>query len=128
VLVAAGGGGIPVVDVGTRFRGVEAVVDKDRTAALLGRLVGADLLLVLTEVPRVQVGYGTPDARALERLTVAQARGLLARGEFPDGSMGPKVEACCDFVEGGGGLAKIAALEDAAEAVFGSAGTAVVAE
>jgi carbamate kinase len=128
VLVAAGGGGIPVVDVGTRYRGVEAVVDKDRTAALLARLVGADLLLILTEVARVQVDYGTPEARALERLTVAQARGLLARGEFPEGSMGPKIEACCDFVEGGGRLAKIAALEDAAEAVFGGAGTSMVAE
>ncbi|MDP9240894.1 MAG: carbamate kinase, partial [Actinomycetota bacterium] len=109
------------------IRGVEAVVDKDRTAALLARLVGADLLLILTEVPRVQVGYGTPFARSLDSLTVAEARELLAAGEFPAGSMGPKVQACCDFVEGGGARAVIGALDEAVDVVFGSAGTSIVA-
>jgi len=123
LVVAAGGGGVPVVDVGTRWRGVEAVVDKDRTAALLGELVGAQQLLLLTEVASVQVGYGTSAARSLTSLSVAQARGLLARGEFPEGSMGPKVAACCDFVERTGGAARIAALADAAAAVTGDGGT-----
>lgn len=127
VLVTAGGGGVPVVEDGDSIRGVEAVVDKDRTAALLARLVGAELLLILTEVPRVQVGYGSEDARELASLTVAEARALLAGGEFPEGSMGPKIEACCDFVAAGGRRAVIAALGDAADAVFGSAGTAIVA-
>ena len=127
VVVAAGGGGVPVVEHRRRLRGVEAVVDKDRTAALVARAVGADRLLILTEVDRVQVGYGTPSARALDRLTVSEARELLAAGEFPAGSMGPKVEACADFVEGGGGGAVIAALSDAAAAVRGEAGTSVVA-
>jgi carbamate kinase len=123
VVIAAGGGGVPVVEDGDTLRGVEAVVDKDRTAARLGALVGADLLLILTEVEQVQLGYGTPGARALDRLPVAEARALLAAGEFPEGSMGPKVEACCDYIEAGGKRAVIAALQSAADAVFGDAGT-----
>lgn len=131
VLVAAGGGGVPVVldgaDPAAGYRGVEAVVDKDRTAAQLARLVDAEVLAILTEVSRVQVGWGTPDARPLDKLTVTEARALLAAGEFPDGSMGPKVEACCAFVAGGGGRAVIGSLEQAVDVVLGSAGTAVVA-
>jgi carbamate kinase len=125
VVVAAGGGGVPVVEHRGRLRGVEAVVDKDRTAALLARSVGADRLLILTEVGKVEVGFGTPAARALDTMTLSEARRLLAAGEFPSGSMGPKVEACVDFVSGGG-TAVIAALADAAAAVAGKAGTAVV--
>jgi len=127
VVVAAGGGGVPVVEVGETIRGVEAVVDKDRSAARLATLVNADLLLILTAVERVQVGYGTPRARDLEKLSVGEARELLAAGEFPEGSMGPKVEACCDFVEAGGGRAVIAALDQATDAVFGTAGTTITA-
>jgi carbamate kinase len=126
VVVAAGGGGVPVVEHRGRLRGVEAVIDKDRTAALMAAAVGADRLLILTEVDRVQVGFGTPQARPLSRLTVSEARALLAAGEFPDGSMGPKVEACADFVERTGAGAVIAALSDAAAAVRGEAGTSVV--
>jgi carbamate kinase len=126
VLVAAGGGGVPVVLDGAEYRGVEAVVDKDRTAARLGRLVDADLLAILTEVPRVQVGYGTPDARPLDKLTVAEARALLAAGEFPAGSMGPKIEACCDFAAAGG-RAVIGSLDAALDVVLGTAGTTVTA-
>jgi carbamate kinase len=127
VVVAGGGGGVPVVDVNGELRGVEAVVDKDRTAARLGHLVGADLLLVLTEVEVVQRGFGTPGATPLPRLTVAEARELLAAGEFPEGSMGPKVQAACDFVEGGGPRAVITSLARAADAVAGGVGTEVVA-
>jgi carbamate kinase len=127
VVIAAGGGGVPVVEHGADIRGVEAVVDKDRTAARLASLVHADLLVILTEVSRVQVGFGTPEARDLDRLTVEEARGLLERGEFPEGSMGPKVAACCDFVAGGGKRAVIASLDEAADAVFGDAGTEIVA-
>ncbi|HEY9390378.1 MAG TPA: carbamate kinase [Mycobacteriales bacterium] len=126
VLVAAGGGGVPVVCDGGLYRGVEAVVDKDRTAAQLARIVEAEQLVILTEVPRVQTGFGTERARECARLTVGEARHLLVEGEFPEGSMGPKVEACCDFVEAGGERAVIAALRDAADAVFGTAGTSVV--
>jgi carbamate kinase len=118
VVVAAGGGGVPVVPDGAAYRGVEAVVDKDRTAAVLARLVGADALVVLTEVARIEIGYGTPAARPTDRLTVAEAAKLLAAGEFPEGSMGPKVEACASFVAGGGRRAVVGALADAVDVVL----------
>ncbi|MFL6238038.1 MAG: carbamate kinase [Actinomycetes bacterium] len=125
VVIAAGGGGVPVVEVGDTIRGVEAVVDKDRSAALLATLISAEVLLVLTAVERVQIGFGTPSARTLEQLSVAEARRLIEAGEFPEGSMGPKVEACCDFVDGGGKRAVIASLDQASDAVFGTAGTTI---
>jgi carbamate kinase len=128
VLVAAGGGGVPVVpEPGGGFRGVEAVVDKDRAAAALGLLVGAEVLAILTEVPQVQLGFGTPAARSVPKLSVSEARGLLAAGEFPAGSMGPKVEACCEFRVGRRGRAVIGALEQATDVVLGTAGTTIVA-
>ena len=128
VVVCAGGGGVPVVEHDDALHGVEAVVDKDRAAARLATLVRADVLLILTEVARVQVGFGTPSARELPSLSVREARALLAAGEFPEGSMGPKIEACCDFVDAGGERAVVAALDEAADAVFGDAGTSVVAD
>ncbi|MBV9292187.1 MAG: carbamate kinase [Frankiales bacterium] len=128
VVVAAGGGGVPVVEHRRELRGVEAVVDKDLTAARLASLVHADVLLILTAVERVEVGFGTPKARALSRLTVTEARDLLAAGEFPAGSMGPKVEACVEFVSTGGPRAVIAGLADAVDAVFGDAGTTIVGD
>jgi carbamate kinase len=123
VVVAAGGGGVPVVEVDDELHGVEAVIDKDLTASRLALLVGADQLVILTEVSRVQVGYGTAKARALDRLSVAEARALLKAGEFPEGSMGPKVRACVDFVIGGGSRAVIGALSEAPDVVFADAGT-----
>jgi carbamate kinase len=125
VVIAAGGGGVPVVEHRGQLHGVEAVVDKDRTAALLATVVGADLLMILTEAPAVSVGYGTPAARALSSMTVAEAVGWLRAGEFPDGSMGPKVEACVAFVRAGGAAA-IGALSDAAAVLAGTAGTRVL--
>jgi carbamate kinase len=125
VVVAAGGGGVPVVAHRDELRGVEAVVDKDSTAARLATLVNAQLLLILTAVERVQTGFGTDNARAVKRLSASQARELLAAGEFPDGSMGPKVQACVAFVESGGARAVITSLDHAAEAVFGDAGTEI---
>jgi carbamate kinase len=124
VVVAAGGGGVPVVEHRGVLRGVEAVVDKDRTAGLLAAAVGADALLVLTEVARVQVDNGTAHARELSSLTVAEARELLAAGQFPEGSMGPKVEACAAFAETGGAAA-IGALRDASAVLAGRAGTRI---
>jgi carbamate kinase len=128
VVVTAGGGGVPVVEVDGRMHGVEAVVDKDLTAARLAALVRADQLVILTAVARVQVGFGTPDAREIARLGLAEARQLLEAGEFPEGSMGPKVRACVDFVEAGGKRAVIGALDAATDVVFGSAGTVVEAD
>jgi carbamate kinase len=127
VVIAAGGGGVPVVEVGVELHGVEAVIDKDLTAARLARLVEADQLVILTEVPRVQVGFGTASARELARLSVTEARSLLDAGEFPEGSMGPKVRACLDFVTGGGRRAVIGALGQVRDVVFADAGTVIEA-
>jgi carbamate kinase len=127
VVVAAGGGGVPVVDVDGVLHGVEAVIDKDLTGALLARLVDADQLVILTEVSRVQTGFGTSKAKDMKEMTVTTARELLAAGEFPPGSMGPKVAAAAEFVERGGSRSVIGALSDAHDVVFGSAGTAIVA-
>ena len=123
--IAVGGGGIPVVETDGGLRGVEAVVEKDLASVVLARALGADAVLFLTGVEGVAVGWGTPGQRFLGRLTVGKARRLLAVGEFPPGSMGPKVEAAVEFVEGGG-RAVITSLDRVAEAVAGCAGTAIV--
>jgi len=129
VVVAAGGGGIPVVrdDDGT-VRGVEAVIDKDLSAALLGRAVGADVLVIATDVPAVAVGFGTVDERKVGSVAVAELRGWQSEGQFASGSMGPKVEAACRFVEAGGKRAVITSLDSIAEAAAGRAGTVVTME
>jgi carbamate kinase len=127
VVVTAGGGGVPVVEVGDDLVGVEAVVDKDLTAARLALLVEADQLVVLTEVAQVQIGFGTPHAESLAHLAVDEAKRLLAAGEFPEGSMGPKVRACVEFVSAGGRRAVIGALSQARDVVLGSSGTVVEA-
>ena len=127
IVIAAGGGGVPVVEDGPALVGVEGVVDKDLAAAILARDVAAADLLILTDVERVQTGFGTPEAKPIERLTVAEARALLAAGEFGAGSMRPKVEAAVSFIEHGGERSTIAALERATDALAGRAGTRIVA-
>ncbi|MEU8583013.1 carbamate kinase [Streptomyces abikoensis] len=122
VAVCAGGGGVPVIrDEAGRLTGVEAVVDKDLTAALLAEALDADALLLLTDVPEVVRGYGTPHAEPIRHTTP----GRLRAEEFPAGSMGPKVEAVCRFVELTGGMAAIGSLQDAAALLAGTAGTVV---
>jgi carbamate kinase len=124
-VICAGGGGIPVVrDDSGQLRGIEAVIDKDRTAALLAECLSADALLLLTDVTAVEIAYGTPEARQLRETTVAELRNL----EFPAGSMGPKVEAACDFVEATGHVASIGRLEDAEALLGGEAGTVIRAK
>jgi carbamate kinase len=120
VVIGAGGGGAPVVRnrLG-ELEGIEAVVDKDSTAGLLAQVLDADLLLILTDVAAVQAGYGTPAARAIHRATPADLRAL----RFPAGSMGPKVEAACRFVELTGGTAAIGSLRDVDAILAGKAGT-----
>ncbi|MDV2481230.1 carbamate kinase [Methanoculleus sp. Wushi-C6] len=126
VVIAAGGGGVPVVrESGGALCGVEAVVDKDYTAALLARLIGAGDLLLLTDVERVALNYGRPDQQEIREMTVAEARRHLAAGQFPAGSMGPKVEAAVGFLEAGGERATIASLDSAAGALAGRAGTRI---
>jgi len=126
VPVAVGGGGIPVLDTATGLRGVEAVIEKDLATIVLARELGAGVVFFLTGVDRVAVDFGKPTQRFLDRLTVAEARGLLAAGEFPPGSMGPKVEAAIEFVESGGERALITSLDRIAEAAAGRAGTTIV--
>jgi carbamate kinase len=126
VVVAAGGGGIPVVREPQGIRGVEAVIDKDLTAAVLGRAAGAEVLVIATDVPAVSLDFGTAAERALGTVTVDELRGFQAAGHFASGSMGPKVEAACRFVEAGGVRAAITALDSIAEAAAGRAGTVVV--
>lgn len=126
VVVAYGGGGIPMARLdGGELRGVEAVVDKDRCAALLADRLDATRLVIATDVEQVQVSYGTPEARALGSVTSAELRGLLDGGEFPAGSMGPKVEAVCRFVDRSGRRAAIGSLEELSAVVAGTAGTQV---
>jgi carbamate kinase len=125
IVIACGGGGIPVIWERGRLRGVEAVIDKDLTAQLLATLIGANLLLNLTAVDGVYLNWGTERQRKLDRLSIKEAKTYLSEGQFPPGSMGPKVEAAVRFIEGGGERAIIAALEDAARAVEGKAGTCI---
>jgi carbamate kinase len=121
-VICAGGGGIPVLrdDAGNEV-GVEAVVDKDHASALLARELDADGLLLLTDVSAVQLDFETPMARSIRNATPA----LLAGHAFPAGSMGPKVEAACAFVEATGGFAAIGALEDASAILAGECGTRI---
>jgi carbamate kinase len=126
VVVANGGGGIPTVSEGGVLRGVEAVIDKDLGAALLARTVAADVLVVATDVPNAVLRYGTPEAEPLGEVAVSRMRQHLAEGHFSSGSMGPKVEAACRFVDQGGRLATITELSRIRDAVAGEAGTVVV--
>lgn len=129
VVVAAGGGGIPVVrDAAGRLRGVEAVIDKDLTAALLARTLGADVLVIATDVDHAAVDWGTPTQRDLGRVTVSQLRAHAADGQFASGSMGPKVDAAIRFVAGGGPRSVITSLTHITDAVEGSFGTVVEAD
>lgn len=121
-VVCAGGGGIPVVrDDNGRLRGIEAVIDKDHTAALLAEATKAEALLLLTDVPALELDFGTPSARPIGRATPSQLRRL----ELPAGSMGPKVEAACNFVEATGHIAAIGHLDAAAEMLAGTSGTII---
>ncbi len=126
IVVAAGGGGVPVARAPDgSLSGIEAVIDKDLAAAVLGRLIRADVLVIATDVTNAVVGYGQPDARALGRVTPAELRQLAAEGQFASGSMGPKVEAALRFVEAGGRRAVITALDQIAVGADGRAGTVV---
>jgi carbamate kinase len=127
IVIASGGGGVPVIEDGPRLVGMEGVVDKDLAAAILARDVEASVLLILTDVKNVVKDFGTDLAEPIERLTVAQAGQLLAAGEFTAGSMGPKVQAAIEFVDADEGRrAFIGDLEDAPEVLAGRAGTMIV--
>jgi carbamate kinase len=128
IVIASGGGGVPVIEDGPRLRGVEGVVDKDLAAAILARDVHASVLLILTDVERVMQGFGTDEARPIERMTVSEGEKLTEAGEFAAGSMGPKVRAALEFVRAGEGRtrAMIGDLDHAVEVLEGLAGTQIV--
>jgi carbamate kinase len=127
VVVANGGGGIPVVrEADGRLRGIEAVIDKDLGAALLGDRLSADVLVVATDVPHAVLRYGTPEAEEIGRVEVSQMEAYAAEGHFASGSMGPKVEAACRFVRTTGKPAVITDLDSIVDAVEGRGGTVVL--
>ncbi|HEY2044766.1 MAG TPA: carbamate kinase [Jatrophihabitans sp.] len=127
VVVCSGGGGIPVVSDNGRIRGVEAVIDKDLTASLLATSLDADLLVIATDVDHAVLGWGTPDARPLHTIAVDELRELARAGSFASGSMGPKIEAACRFVEQTGRGCVVTSLEHIDAAVRQDQGTVVVA-
>lgn len=126
IVIACGGGGIPVIRHGRAFQGVDAVIDKDLASAKLAEEVKVDILIIASDVPGAALSYGTPDERFLRRLTLLQCREYSETGEFPPGSMGPKVEAAARFIRSGGNRAVLCSINDIDEAVAGRAGTEVV--
>jgi len=127
VVIASGGGGIPVFynENGT-LQGMEGVIDKDRASAVLARDIRAELLLILTGVEKAFLNFGTLLQKELDKITLAGAKQFLAEGHFPPGSMGPKIEAAISFLESGGKEVIITSIEKAYEAVLGKAGTRIV--
>jgi carbamate kinase len=128
-VIAAGGGGIPVVrGRDGQWRGIEAVIDKDFASALLAAQLEADLYIILTGVPKVAIDFGKPTQRALSRMTIAEAEQHLADGQFPPGSMGPKIQAAIEFVRNSGRDVLITDVENLREALDGTEGTLIVAK
>jgi carbamate kinase len=127
VVIAGGGGGVPVVrdERGVR-RGVEAVIDKDLTTAHIANILKIEEMVILTAVSRVAINFGKPEQQELDTISVSQARTYLAEGHFPDGSMGPKIEAAIKFIDGGGKRAIIGHLNEALPAIRGETGTHIV--
>lgn len=126
IVVAAGGGGIPVVSKDDRLIGVDAVIDKDLAAAVMARDIGAQLLIIFTDIEKVAINFGKPDQKDLERVTLSEVKAYLQEGHFPPGSMGPKIRAAVSFLENGGGKVIISSITRGYEAVVGKAGTMIL--
>ncbi|NJE46669.1 carbamate kinase [Thermococcus sp. GR7] len=126
IVIASGGGGVPVVEEDGMLKGVEAVIDKDLAGEKLAEEVNADIFMILTDVNGAAINYGKPDEKWLGRVTVEELRRYYEEGHFKKGSMGPKVLAAIRFVEWGGERAVIAALDKAVEALEGKTGTQVI--
>jgi carbamate kinase len=125
IVIACGGGGIPVIKEAKKLYGVEAVIDKDLASSKLGEQVGADILLIATDVEKVAINFGKQDQKDLDTLTISEAKKYLKEGHFPDGSMGPKIQAVINFMEAGGEKAIITSIEKIKEALEGKAGTQI---
>ena len=126
IVIAAGGGGIPVYreDDGT-LEGIDAVIDKDRTAAVLAENIAADTLIILTQVEKVYINFGKPNEQALDKINLEEAKKYYDEGHFLPGSMGPKIEAVIKFLENGGQHALITATDKLPEALAGKTGTII---
>jgi carbamate kinase len=127
VVIAVGGGGIPVIETAGGYEGIEAVIDKDRASALLAASLGVPLLVLSTGVEQVAWHFRQPDQRPLASMTSAEALGYLEEGEFPKGSMGPKIEAAVDFLASGGREVLITTPAALERAIAGETGTRIVA-
>ena len=126
IVICCGGGGIPVIREGRSFCGVDAVIDKDLVSAVLAAEVGIDIFLIATDVPGVALNFGKQGETFLRTLTAGDAERYLRDGQFPPGSMGPKVEAAVRFIAGGGKRAVITSIEAIEEAVSGDSGTEII--
>ncbi|MDP6484902.1 MAG: carbamate kinase, partial [Nitrospinota bacterium] len=126
IVITVGGGGIPVVRKDEDYAGVDAVIDKDLASALLARNLNAYTFIILTTVDQVSLDFAKPTQRPLARITADEARAHLANGQFPAGSMGPKIEAALEFLEGNSGEVLITSLESLPKAILGETGTRLV--
>ena len=128
VVIAAGGGGIPVyIDQNNGwYEGIDAVIDKDLSSAVLARDVGAEELLIVTAVEKVALNWGKPNQRNLDRISLTEAKKYMSEGHFPSGSMGPKIQAAINFLEEGGEKVSITSIEETVQAVEGGVGTVIV--
>ena len=119
--------GIPVyIDDNGNLEGVDAVIDKDLASAVIGNEIGADILAILTSVDKVAINFRQTDEKLIDKMTVSEAKRLFEAGQFPPGSMGPKIRAAIQFIENGGKLVAISSLENARNAITGNAGTRIV--
>ncbi|MFX0039497.1 MAG: carbamate kinase [Promethearchaeota archaeon] len=125
IVIACGGGGIPVIKEEKKLYGVEAVIDKDLASSKLAEQIGAEILLIATDVEKVALNYGSPNQNELEELSISEAKEYLEEGQFPPGSMGPKIQAVVNFMETGGERAIITSIEKIKDALVGRAGTQI---
>ena len=128
MVIACGGGGIPVIKDGLGYKGVDAVIDKDRTSAKLAADVKADMLVILTAVETVKTGFGTENEKEIRKMNIKEATELMNSHEFKEGSMLPKIEACIEYVKNSNGKALITSLQKAKEALAGKTGTIITKE
>lgn len=127
IVIAGGGGGIPVyIDKNGNFEGIDAVIDKDLASAVIGTEIGADILSIFTSVDKVAINFHKPEQKLIDKMTVSEAKKYLTEGQFPEGSMGPKIKAAIQFIENGGKLVTISDVKDAQNAIKGTAGTRIV--
>ncbi|MFQ5583193.1 MAG: carbamate kinase, partial [Calditrichia bacterium] len=128
IIIAGGGGGIPVyIEANGWLEGIDGVIDKDLSSAVLAKDIAAKELLILTGVEKVALNFGKPDQKELDRMTLDEAKRYLAEGHFPPGSMGPKIEASINFLEYGGERVIITSIEKSVDAMSGKAGTIITA-